>query len=191
MAAKKMEVKKSEKAAEAGGLPMMRPMAGYFQTLHDQLDRMFEDFASGFPFGMRMPRFPRSMFEIEPFRGVERALAPLGVMHPSVDIAESDKELTVSAELPGMTEKEVEVVLSDDMLTIKGEKRLEKEEKEKNYYLMERSYGAFQRSFRLPETVDTGKIAASFDNGVLTVRAPKRPQAAAKEKQKKIQIKSK
>ena len=125
MAAKKMEVKKSEKAAEAGGLPMMRPMAGYFQTLHDQLDRMFEDFASGFPFGMRMPRFPRSMFEIEPFRGVERALAPRGVMHPSVDIAESDKELTVSAELPGMTGKEVEGVLSCDMLTHKGEERLE------------------------------------------------------------------
>jgi HSP20 family protein len=190
MAAKKMEIKKPEKAEEIGGLPAMRPLAGYFQSLHEQLDRMFEDFAAGFPFGMRMPRFPRSMFEIEPFRGVERALAPLGVVHPRVDIAENDKEITVTAELPGMTDKEVEVVLSDDTLTIKGEKRLEKEEKEKNYYLMERSYGAFQRSFRLPETVDRGKIEASFESGVLTVHAPKLPKAAIKEAEKKIQIKS-
>ncbi|MGB8276120.1 MAG: Hsp20/alpha crystallin family protein [Alphaproteobacteria bacterium] len=190
MAEKKMEVKKAAKSEE-GGLPATRALTGYFQSLHDQIDRMFEDFTGGFPFSVPMPRLGRGLFDIDPFRGVEKALAPLGMVHPSVDIAESDKELKVTAELPGMTDKDVEVVLSDDMLTIKGEKRVEKEDKDKNYYLMERSYGAFQRSFRLPESVDKGKIEARFDNGILTVRAPKMAKAAAKETHKKIQIKSK
>jgi HSP20 family protein len=188
MAEKKMDVKKSE---TAGGLPATNPMAGYFQSLHDQIDRMFGDFSSGFPFGMTMPRAARSFFDVTPFRGVEKLVSPLGFTHPNVDIAESDKDLTVTAELPGMTEKEVEVVVSDDMLTIKGEKRLEKEDKNKNYYLMERSYGSFQRSFRLPDTVDKNKIEASFEKGVLTVRAPKLPKPAAKSSEKKIQIKGK
>lgn len=188
MAEKKMNVKKSE---TSGGLPAANPMAGYFQSLHDQIDRIFGDMSAGFPFGMPMPRMARSFFDVSPFRGMEKLGSPLGFTHPNVDIAESDNELTVTAELPGMTDKEVEVVVSDDMLTIKGEKRLEKEDKNKNYYLMERSYGSFQRSFRLPDTVDKTKIDASFDKGVLMVRAPKLPKPAAKGSEKKIPIKGK
>jgi HSP20 family protein len=94
----------------------------------------------------------------------------------------------VTAELPGMNEKEIEVVLSDGTLTLKGEKRQEKEQNEKNFYLSERSYGSFQRSFTLPSGVDREKIAADFAKGVLTITMPK--TAKAKESQKKIEVKA-
>jgi HSP20 family protein len=110
------------------------------------------------------------------------------VPSPAVDITEDDKAYKVTAELPGMSDKEIEVVVSGDMLTLKGEKRAEKEQKEKNFYLSERSYGSFQRSFYVPEGVDHDKIAADFSKGVLTVTMPK--TAKAVEQQKKIEVKS-
>ena len=111
------------------------------------------------------------------------------VSAPVVDVVEKEREYQVSAELPGLEEKDVEVSVADDMLTIKGEKKEEKEEKAKNYYLSERRYGAFQRSFRLPPGVDSAKIEANFQKGVLTVTLPKTPEAQKKEK--KIEIKTK
>ncbi|HEX3573347.1 MAG TPA: Hsp20/alpha crystallin family protein [Rhodopila sp.] len=103
----------------------------------------------------------------------------------AVDITEKEHEFLVSAEVPGMADKDIDVSLSGDVLTIKGEKRQEREEEGDNRYLSERSYGAFQRAFSLPDGVDREKIAASFANGVLTVTLPKSAQAAAK----KIEVK--
>jgi HSP20 family protein len=104
-----------------------------------------------------------------------------------VDIAEKEKEYEVMAELPGMDENNIDVKFADGMLTIKGEKKEEKEEKKKDYYLSERRYGSFQRSFQVPDGVDAEKIEASFKNGVLTVKLPKTAEAVKQEK--KIAIK--
>ncbi len=109
-----------------------------------------------------------------------------GMLSPAVDIAEDDASFKVSAELPGLTAKDVEVQISGDTLTIKGEKRQEREEKEKNYHMSERSYGAFQRSFTLPDGLEADKITADFVDGVLKVTLPK----SAKAKPTKIEVKA-
>jgi HSP20 family protein len=107
-----------------------------------------------------------------------------GVLSPAVDITEDDGVFKVSAEVPGMTEKEIQVSLSGDTLTIKGKKRQEHEEKGENRYLSERSYGG--RAFSLPADVAREKIEAAFANGVLTVTLPKTAKAAPK----KIEVKA-
>ena len=94
-----------------------------------------------------------------------------------MDVTETDKAYEIAAELPGMSDKNVEVKLADGVLTIKGEKQEEKEEKKKDYYLHERNFGSFQRAFQVPDGVDADKIEASFKNGVLTVTLPKSAQA--------------
>ena len=103
---------------------------------------------------------------------------------PSMDLAETENELIVKAELPGLTEKEVDVVLEDDVLTIKGEKKQEKEEKGKHFHRVERSYGAFQRAFRLTSPVKSEEVSAKFENGVLEITLPKAEEA----RPKKIEI---
>lgn len=108
---------------------------------------------------------------------------------PAVDIVEKEKEFAITAELPGLDDKNVEIKLSNGSLIISGEKRDEREEKEKDHYFSERRYGSFKRAFRLPEGVDEDKIEASFDKGVLTVRLPK--TEAAQKSEKKIDIKTK
>lgn len=105
---------------------------------------------------------------------------------PSLDVSEDDKTIRVAAELPGVDEKDIEVTLADGRLTIRGEKKQEKEEKEKNYYLMERSYGAFERSLPIGTEIDEKAISAAFDKGVLTVTLPK--TQAAQVKSRKIPI---
>ena len=106
---------------------------------------------------------------------------------PSVDISETEDNLLVKAELPGLEAKDVDVSLSGDLLTIKGEKKKEKEEKDEHHHYIERYAGTFQRSFRLPVDVHTDKVEASFENGVLKVTLPK----AEKAKKKAIEIKVK
>ncbi|TIP96679.1 MAG: Hsp20/alpha crystallin family protein, partial [Mesorhizobium sp.] len=98
------------------------------------------------------------------------------------------KEYEITAELPGIDERNVEIKLANRTLTIKGEKTEEKEEKDNDYYLSERRYGSFQRSFQLPEGVDADKIDASFAKGVLTVKLPK--TAEAQKAEKKITVKA-
>jgi HSP20 family protein len=144
------------------------------------MDRLFVRFAGGWG----MPSL-RRMFDAEPAFQYESSFA---LPSPAVDISEDDGAYKVTAELPGMAEKEIEVVVSGDTLSIKGEKRLEKEQKEKNFHLSERSYGSFQRSFYVPDGVDRDKIAADFSKGVLTVTMPK--TAKAVEQTKKIEVKS-
>lgn len=148
--------------------------------LRDEIDRFFQDADRGF---WGLPR-TRPLLDIEslfPHRAVADLL-------PAVDVAENDKQYEISAELPGMDEKDVEIKLSNGMLTIKGEKNEKKEESDKGYYLSERRYGSFQRSFQVPDGVDTDKIEASVKKGVLTVTLPKTPEAQKAEK--KIAIKS-
>jgi len=112
----------------------------------------------------------------------------LGGFSPSIDLKEDDKEVSIKAELPGIDEKDIEVLLSDDALTIKGEKKEEKEEKGKDYYHMERTYGSFNRVVPLPLGVDTTNAEAHFKNCVLSIKLPKTEEAKAKGR--KIPIKA-
>lgn len=106
---------------------------------------------------------------------------PLGWM-PAVEIVENAEEIILTAELPGLTKENVEVMFEEDVLTIRGEKKEEKKEGngDKRFHMWERTYGAFRRSFTLPPTVDPGKILAEFKDGVLTVRMPKAAQPKTK-----------
>jgi HSP20 family protein len=176
-AATKLPVKTEEKAPErASMLQPWRPL----ESLRREVDRLFEDFGADF---WRHP-FRRAAFDVEPFWRRELTWGAA----PAVDIVEKDKAYEVTAELPGLDEKNIEVKLANGGLMIKGEKQEEKEEKKKDYYLHERHFGAFERCFRIPEGVDTDKIEASFKKGVLTVTLPKKPEAQKPEK--KIEIKA-
>ncbi len=141
-----------------------------------------KDFGNGW--GLWSP-FSRSIFDLRPTWPAEANWGKA----PAVDVAEKDKEYEITAELPGMDQSNVEVKLSNGVLTIKGEKKEEKEEKKKDYYMSERRYGSFQRTFQVPDGVDADKVEASFKNGVLTVMLPKTPEAQKQEK--KIAIKTK
>jgi HSP20 family protein len=150
-----------------------------FESLRQEVNRLFDDFG----WGSWQP-FPRSLFAAEPLfrRGLMRATMP------AVDLVESDKAYEITAELPGMDEKNIDVKVTDGKLTIKGEKQEEKEEKKKDYYLHERRFGSFERSFDLPESVEAEKIEASFKKGVLMVTLPKK--AEAQKPAKKIEVKA-
>ena len=148
-----------------------------FERMRRDMERLFDEFGRGFGAPARW-----SMPDIEPFwRAAERGMTPVA------DMVERPDRYEVTAELPGMDEKNIEVKVVNGNLTISGEKKEEKEEKEANYYMSERRYGSFQRSFRLPEGVNTDKIAAGFKNGVLTVVLPKTEQA---KKETKINVKA-
>ena len=110
-----------------------------------------------------------------------------GAFSPSVDVRETDKEIVVSAEIPGMEEKDIQVELAADGLTIRGEKRTETEDKKEGYVRKETSYGSFHRFIPLPAEVQAAKASAELKKGVLTVTLPKTPEAKAK--RKKIEIK--
>lgn len=131
-----------------------------------QVDRMFNDFFSGQP---------------------GRGLAEWRGISPAVDVSETDKELVVAAEMPGLDEKDFEVTLTGDLLTIKGEKKVESERKDGNGHQMERRFGSFARSLRLPFEVKDEKIGATYDKGILTVRIPK--PAEAQQPVRRIEVK--
>jgi HSP20 family protein len=173
----KVPVNVEEKAAARGVAQHGRRP---FESLRREIDHLFEDFDRSF---LRQPA-RRSWLDLEPL--LARAAANLEA-EPAVDIVENEKAYEITAELPGMDEKNIEVKLSNGSLTIRGEKQEEREEKRRDYYLHERSFGTFERAFNLPEGVDADKIEASFKKGVLTVTLPKRPEAIRPEK--KIQVK--
>ena len=104
-------------------------------------------------------------------------LPALGDWAPSMDVSETKESLVCKLEVPGMEQKDIQISLQENLLTIKGEKRQEKEEKEEHYHRIERSYGSFTRSLRLPVAVDASKVTATVKNGVLTVVLPKTPAA--------------
>lgn len=124
--------------------------------------RLFEEFFNEFP-------FPGSMLD-------ER-----DHWTPSVDIMEKDGNLILRAELPGLNEKDIELKLEGNTLTLKGERKMENEDKKGTYHRVESFYGSFVRSFRLPETVDADKITADYKNGVLTVTMPQKPEVRPRE----------
>lgn len=142
--------------------------------LHRDIDRLFEDFWRGFDLPM--------------LGHMER---PFGRMLPKLDMAEDEDEVRLSVELPGMDEKDVEVLLSDNVLTIKGEKKAEKETKKEAYAYTERTYGSFHRSIPLDAEVMADKVEARFDKGVLTVTLPKTPEAKTKAKKIPVNVSAK
>ena len=176
-AATKLPVKVEKKTAPAMGA--MAPWAP-FETLRREIDRVFDSVGGGaWPFAFGRPAFSLDL----PWpREAKWALAP------AVDVSEKDKEFEITAELPGLSEKDVEVKLSNGNLVIKGEKKEEKEEREKDYYVSERRFGSFVRSFPIPEGVDAGKIEAAFAKGVLTIKLPK--TAEAQKSETKIPVKA-
>jgi HSP20 family protein len=105
-----------------------------------------------------------------------------------LDLSATDKEYTIAVEIPGVDEKDVKLEIENDTLTIRGEKKQEKEEKDKNFYRLERSYGSFQRVLSLPEDADQNGVKATFGKGILTISVPRKtmPQSDVR----KIQIKS-
>ena len=144
------------------------------EALRNQVDRLFHDFQGGF---LQAPLF-RPLSDIESFWRRDFGFN----VTPAIDIVEKDTAFEVTAELPGLDVKDVDVRLANGMLTIKGEKREEKEEKTKDRYVSERRYGSFRRSLQIPGSVDADKIESGFKNGVLTVTLPKSPEAQKKQK---------
>ena len=144
-----------------------------FLSLRREMDRLVDDF-----FARAITPLGRA-FEFDASRRLSA---------PAVDLVEREKEYVVTAELPGLDEKALEVKLSGDVLSISGQKDEERKEERENYRLAERRFGSFQRSLRLPQDVDPEKIDARFTNGVLTLTLPKREEAL--KKQKKIEVKS-
>src|SRR5215813_3044093 len=149
-----------------------------WHSFRSEMDRLFDRFGSGFGF----PSL-RRMFDLEP-----AWRSSFSFSMPAIDMSEDEKAYKISAELPGIDAKDIDVSIAGDTLVLKGEKRQEKEEKGKNYHFSERSYGSFQRSFQLPLSIDRDKVAADFSNGVLTISLPK--TAEAQKPQKKIEVKT-
>ncbi len=126
-----------------------------FMSFYRDMNRMFEDAFRGLPLGSGAGQM---------------------VSTPRMDVRETDQEICIETDLPGVSDKDIEVHLEDDVLTIRGERKAERGEEKENYHVIERSMGAFQRSMRLPFRVDPQQVKATFENGVLTVRLPKSPQ---------------
>lgn len=135
----------------------MRDLMG----LSERLNRMFEDMGG--------------------FRGENEIT---GSWVPAVDVYESEHAIEIKADLPGMTEKDIDITVENNTLTIKGERRFENDEKKDHYHRIERQYGSFYRSFQLPNTVDVTKVKANFKSGILELTLPKREET----KPKKIEI---
>ncbi len=150
-------------------LAQRRVLANPLSAFRQEMDKLVESFFGG--------------FDVHPFGG--RSVTFM----PQVDVADTDKEIKVSVELPGLDDKDIEVSLTKETLTIKGEKREEKEEKGKDYYRSERSFGSFTRTIPLPFEIDAEKAEASFKKGVLTVSLPKTKRVISETK--KVAIKAK
>src|ERR1043165_3539429 len=130
-----------------------------FLSLREEMNRLFDHFHTG--------------FDLAP-------LADASSWTPKINVTENDKAVLVSAELPGMDEKDIDVSYENGLLTIRGEKKQEKEEKEKNFFRSERSYGMFQRSIELPYEIDEERIDAQYKKGVLNLTLPKTKEAATR-----------
>lgn len=138
-------------------------------SLQREMNRVFESFWQGF----------------DPFESRESSY---GALNAASDVVETDGAIEVSIELPGVDENDIQVSISDDALSIKGEKRIERQQDKKGYFVSERSYGTVERSIALPPGLDTSKAEATFSKGVLTVRLPQ--SEAASSKVRHIEVKS-
>lgn len=174
---------KQKSTVETGGKSAVKtpPSALPLSALRDDIDRAFDRMFEDWPkFGGLMGR---GFFDDDTF------FAKPGVTAPTVDVSEDKKGYHIEAELPGVDESNVEVTVRDNRLSLRGEKKSEKEKKDKNVHMSERRYGSFERTFQLPDDVDSGKIKAEFSNGVLNLTLPK--CAKTKSKEQKITVKSK
>ena len=168
-----VEVKKAAPAPTSARLP------DGWRSFRQEMNRLFDRFS-----GFGLPGV-RRWFDAEPSWTYESSFSfPV----PAVDVTEGDKDFKVTAELPGLEEKDIDVKVNNHTLTIKGEKTYEKEEKNKDHHVSERAYGSFQRSFTLPDDVDADKITAALAKGVLTVTLPKTVEA--QKPAKKIEVKA-
>lgn len=168
----KLPVSKEAKAAPERA--PWRPLL----NLQREINQVFDQFDRNW-----RPLLQRSIFDWEPLARMEAAWSA-----PAVDIVDKDKSYEITAEVPGMTAENLEVKLVNNHLTIKGEKKESREETEGDSHLSERHYGAFERSFYIPEGVDCARIEAALKNGVLTVVMPK--TAEASKPAKKIEVKA-
>ncbi|WP_199902536.1 Hsp20/alpha crystallin family protein [Azospirillum sp. B4] len=160
-------------------VPAVRePVTDLWHSFRGEIDRLFERFDGGF----KLPSVAR-IFDLTPT--VQTAFS---FTVPAVDVSEDDKAYKITAELPGLDEKHIEVSLFGDRLVLKGEKRQERKEQDADHFLSERSYGSFQRTFRLPDGVDAENIGATMTKGVLEIVLPK--NAETQKQQKKIEIKA-
>ena len=191
-AARKVPVEESQKKAQKPTATTSPPwgagpLAGSLHSLRDEIDRAFEHAFHGWP-TLFSPA--RSLWEWDPFRELH---APFGAAHgelaPRTDVSETDDAYRITIELPGVDEKNLEVTLTEDTLSVTGEKKSAREEKEEGRCLSERSYGLFRRMFRIPEDADAENVGADFANGILTVTVPRIPEA--KEKTRRIAVKAK
>ena len=175
---KHRESTESTKMPAPAGHPSFFPLS----TLRDDIDRAFGRMFHDWPrFGSIMPR---DLFDNGDLFAKTAAAAA-----PRVDVSEDDNSYEITADLPGIAEKDIEVTVKENFLTLRGEQKTEREETKKDYHMTERSHGSFARSFRLPDDVDADKIKAEFDKGVLTLTLPKTAEAKAKER--KIPVKGK
>ena len=154
-------------AEEKRSAPPAPRFSDPFSALRAEMEQLFDNFSFG-----RFPSLPSVMAKSN----------GEGIMMPSVDVHENDKQIVIEAELPGIEEKDVTVTVQDGVLTVKGEKKFEKKEEKEDYHTMERRYGSFMRTMRLPDTADEEKISASIDKGILTVTVAKKPGSAPKER---------
>jgi HSP20 family protein len=138
------------------------PFTGEVARLHDEMDRAID-----------------RLFN-EPMQPVDPKLLRPEVWVPDMDVSETDQEVLVKAEMPGIMPKDLEITLANGMLSISGNKQEEEEKKGENYYLCERRFGSFKRNIALPENIDADKITAESDNGVVMIRIAKKPGAKAK-----------
>ena len=150
-------------------------------NLRHEVDHLFEEFQDNWPFNRK--RGEKLISYEPPFE--------MSVRMPAVDLKDRKKDIIIKAELPGMDEKDIDVQITGRVLTISGEKKIEREEGEEegNYYLSERRYGSFRRSLTIPPGIDEDKVEASFHKGVLTVKLPKKPDAISTSKKIEVNVK--
>lgn len=170
------KVSRASRPKEASPDVMAHPL----QSLRHRVDQLFDEFGSM----TRWPLFSRLPFDTGSIWGENWGIGTM----PAVDVTEKDDAFELTAELPGIDAKDLEIKVINGSLVVKGEKSEQKEEKEKHYHLSERRYGSFERSFTLPESADTDRIEATFSKGVLILSIPKRAEAVTPEK--KIPIKA-
>jgi HSP20 family protein len=171
---KTTEPKALEETKQAEAPPIAPRDWWPFERLRREVERVFEEFYRG---PWRLP-FTRTAFDVGPVWPGEAIWGAA----PAVDIIERDTDFLITAEMPGVPASNVEVRLSGERLSIKGEKTVKAEEERKGIFISERRYGSFQRTFRVPDGVDRNKIAASFANGVLTITLPKTAEAMKSER---------
>jgi HSP20 family protein len=157
-------------------MPPFRPGGGMVPgdpvlSLHREMNRLFDDVFRGA--GLPAATGSQGQGDVGNF------------VNTSINVSETEKEIRITAELPGVTEQDIDVSLDDDVLTIRGEKKFERTDDKENFHFVERSYGTFHRSLRLPFPIDPDQVQANFENGVLTVTLPK---TGRQERSRRIQV---